>query len=336
MHGAQTMGSQYKHLTDQDRIFLSMMVQKRYSASKIAQILKVNPSTIYREIKRNSAQHRASGLSYYLPIIAQRKALERKKRGLRLEKDAALRQYVNAKLKAGWSPEQIEWRLKRDHSGRCLISHESIYRYVYSDKTRQYLLHKYLRRKHQYRTKPGERKPRFPQELLIASRPDYINDRSEFGHWECDLMLFKKGVKTNLITLRERKSRFLIAIKNENKEASGTALALISTVSKIKKFVKSITFDQGSEFMKYNWIKDTLEADVYFCNPASPYQKGAVENVNGVIRVDLPRTHDVNSLKQKDLNKLSKSINNRPLKCLDYLTPAEIFNTLTMSQPHEN
>ncbi len=330
------MGSQYKHLTEQDRIFLSIMVQKRYSAIKIAQILKVNPSTIYREIKRNSAHHRASGISHYLPIIAQRKALERKKRGLRLEKDATLRQYVNAKLKVGWSPEQIECRLKRDNEGRCLISHESIYRYVYSDKARRCLLHKHLRRRHQHRTKPSERKKRFPEGLLIDSRPGYINDRSEFGHWECDLMLFRKGIKTNLITLRERKSRFLIAIRNENKEAPGTALALISTVTKIKKYVKSITFDQGSEFMRYDWIKATLGADVYFCHPGSPYQKGSVENVNGVIRVDLPRTYDADSLKQKDLNKLSKSINNRPLKCLDYQTPAEIFNTLTTSQSHEN
>ncbi|MEO8963277.1 MAG: hypothetical protein ABI370_01195 [Gammaproteobacteria bacterium] len=81
-----------------------------------------------------------------------------------------------------------------------------------------------------------------------------MNDRSEFGHWEAYLMIFKRGRKTNFITLRERKSRFMIAIKNENKEAIGTAFAMIKTLTKIKTSIKSITFDQGSEFKRYEWV----------------------------------------------------------------------------------
>jgi IS30 family transposase len=192
---------------------------------------------------------------------------------------------------------------------------------------RRYLFHKCLRRKHHYRIKRCQRKPRIPKEILITSRPDVINKRDEFGHWECDLMIFKKGVKTNLITLRERKSRYLIAIKNENREAAGTALALISKITKIKNHVKSITFDQGSEFKKYEWIKSCIGADIYFCEPASPHQKGCIENGNANIRIEFQRDYDAEKLKQRHVEKVIKNINDKPLKCLGYKTPTEEFYT---------
>jgi len=319
------MGANYKHLTEQDRIFLRIMLEKRYPKSKIASILKVNPSTIYREIKRNSITHSYSGRKYYWNHSAQDKYLKRRKRGLRLEKDSALRTYVHQKLKVGWSPYQIEGRLKRDNFGRCQISHESIYAYIYSDLNIRNKFFKKLRRKHVWRQKKNCRKKRIPDDLLILNRPSNINNRDEFGHWECDLMIFKRGIKSNLITLRERKTRYLIAIKNQNKEAAGTALALINTITKIKDHVKSITFDQGSEFKKYEWIRNCIDTSIYFCEPASPYQKGSIENVNGVIRIELPRTISLDDIKQKHINKITSEINNRPLKCLDYLTPTESF-----------
>lgn len=207
------MGAKYKHLTEQDRIFLRIMLEKHYSKSKIARILKVDPSTIYREVKRNSLTHWHSGHKFYWSHSAQEKYLKRRKRGLKLEKDSNLQDFVHSKLKSGWSPYQIEGRLKLENDGKCLISHESVYHYIYSDLDRRYLFHKYLRRKHHYRIKRCQRKPRVPKELLITSRPDVINKRGEFGHWECDLMVFKKGVKANLITLGERRSRYLIASK---------------------------------------------------------------------------------------------------------------------------
>lgn len=159
--------------------------------------------------------------------------------------------------------------------------------------------------------------------------------RKDFGHWECDLVVFKKGVKTNLITLRERQTRYMIAIKNENREAAGTALALINTVKMIKPYMKSITFDQGSEFKRYTWIKECLGTDIYFCEPGSPYQKGSVENGNGMIRIELPRTYPIDELKQKNITALVRNINNRPLKCLNYKTPTELFNQLTENKLYE-
>lgn len=138
-------------------------------------------------------------------------------------------------------------------------------------------------------------------------------------------MIFKRGTRENLITLRERKTRYLVAIKNTSKEAMGTAVRLISTMSSMKNCIKSITFDQGSEFKKYLWIKDCLNTDIYFCESGSPHQKGGIENGNSVIRLDFPRTFNMQMLKQKEVNKIIKKLNDRPLKCLNYKTPYELF-----------
>jgi transposase, IS30 family len=302
-------------------------MNKKQSVRKIAEILKVHRSTIYREIKRNSTRfkHDFPKDHYYYSFFAHRKYLDRRKSGTKIFKNEHLREYVFDKLKEGWSPWQIEGRLRLENNGKCVISHESIYRFIYSDAGFRNQVFKKLRRKHFWRVKHKSRKRRVPKELLIENRPEYINNRSEFGHWECDLMMFKHGIKSNLITLRERTSRYVIAIKNESKDARITAMALISTITNIKNQVKSITFDQGSEFMRFNWIRSCLEADIYFCDPGRPEQKGSVENGNGVIRVELPRNFNIDELKQKDITAVTREINNRPLKCLDYRTPQELF-----------
>ncbi len=138
-------------------------------------------------------------------------------------------------------------------------------------------------------------------------------------------MMFSRPTKTNLITLRERKSRFMIAIKNPSKKADSTSINMISELTKIKEHVDSITLDQGSEFAKYQWLHDCLDTRIYFCNPGSPYQKGSIENGNGVIRAELPRNCDTKQLMQKNIDIIIDNINNRPLKCLGYLTPFEEF-----------
>lgn len=301
------------------------MLERHYPKNKIAEILGVHRSTIYRELKRNSFKHRRHDIHIYWSNPAHQNYLDRRKRTRKIDKDQNLKDYVHSKLKSGWSPWQIEGRLKLENSNHCIISHETIYRYIYSDYGIRNIFYHKLRRKHIWRVKRNSRKPRVPKDMLIDNRPDSINKREEFGHWEGDLMMFKQGIKGNLITLRERKSRFIIAIKNTDKTASGTALTLISTVKKLKKYLKSITFDQGSEFNKHQWIKECFGTDIYFCTPASPYQKGAVENGNGVIRVELPRNYDVAKLKQKHVAQLVSEINSRPLKCLGYKTPQEIF-----------
>ena len=324
------MGKHYCQLNEQKRISLGILLRNGYSKAQVADILGVHRATVYREIKRNSSRYRLKKgyLKFYGAQLAQRKSIARRQRRLKLLKEKELREYVHNKLLKGWSPWQIEGRLKLEN-GKCIISHETIYRYIYSDNELRNQLYKKLRRKHFFRVKRGQRKPRIPKELMIENRPKEINSRDIFGHWECDLMIFKKGVKGNLITLRERVSRYLLAIKNANKTAQGTALTLISTVKGYKSYINSITFDQGSEFQRYDWIRGCLETEIYFCEPGAPEQKGAVENVNGVIRVEFPRSLDIDDVKQDEISKVAAEINERPLKCLGYKTPKEVFTEYT-------
>lgn len=323
------MGHCYRHLDEKDRIFLDHMLKAQYPKSKIAKILGVSRSTIYREINRNDITHGYSGLKGYDSMLAHKQAMERRQRAMRLQENDELRTYVHAKLDAGWSPWQIEGRLKREGKPGMFLTHETIYRYIYSDYGLRNRFFKKLRRKHFNRKQRHNRRSRFPRDLLIQHRPESINDRSEFGHWECDLMCFKRGVRANLITLRERRSRYMVAIKNPDKTARGTALTLIAHVKRLKGWIRSITLDQGSEFMNYRWLQSCLAATIYFCEPGSPQQKGAIENGNGVLRAELPRTAKIDAYQQKDIRRMTDEINHRPLRCLDYQTPAERFAAFT-------
>jgi IS30 family transposase len=322
------MVKKYRHLTELDRAFLSQMLGMGYRKDKIAKILGFDRSTIYREIKRNIFVPRYSGETLYHSWYAQSEYRNRRKKRLKLYGNNSLTMKVQEKLSLGWSPWQIEGRLKRENGGKSVITHESIYRYVYRDAAIRNRYYKKLRRKHFCRIRKNSRKRRIPEDMLIENRPDEINYRDEFGHWECDLMMFKHGVKTNLITLRERKTRYILAIKNDDKSARTTALAIIRRITKLKRHIKSITFDQGTEFNKYEWIKDCIGADIYFCKPASPYQKGTVENGNGVIRTEFQRDYNINELKQKNIDAVISNINDRPLKCLNYQTPTEVFKVM--------
>ena len=327
------MGLKYKHFTREDRMLLQYLLDRQTSKKQIAKLMGFSLSSIYREIKRNRTKISIPPDNWYWcyrydSFFADDKAKARKYvRPKKLDSHPELKNYVLDKLKQGWSPKQIEGRLRFENnlSGES-VSHETIYRYIYGDFYLKHGYYKYFRRKHYSRIKKHARRKRFiPESILIRNRPSYINDRSEFGHWECDLMIFNKKVSCNLITLRERQSRYCIAIKNINKKSNETAVNIIKKLNSISKCVKSITFDQGSEFFKYDWISKSIEAKMYFCDPSSPHQKGSIENVNGVIRTKLPRSLDIGKISQSKIDNLINEINNRPMKCHGYLTPSEVF-----------
>ena len=138
-------------------------------------------------------------------------------------------------------------------------------------------------------------------------------------------MLFS-NTKTNLITLRERKSRLFLAIKNPSKHSDVTSKNIINKFKGRKNIlIQTLTLDNGGEFSKHEDIAKCLRIDTFFCDPYSSYQKGSVENGNGVLRYNLPRSADIDSLSQKQINNLVDKINNRPMKCLGFKTPSEVF-----------
>ena len=321
------MGKSYSHLTAIRRSILSRMLDQKVTKTRIAKHLGVHVSTIYREIKRNSTidVQLYKTVTYYAPYFAERKYLKRRKKPSKLAQNKTLREFVNCKLRGSWSPWQIEWQLKYNEPELPNVSHEAIYRYIYGHwKTRKEFT-PYLRRKRPARIKQGSRKKRLMSLHHISLRPEAANSREEFGHWECDLMMFGKGRKTNFITLVERKSRYLIAIKNDNKQARPTAMAIIHALKLIKRHVASITFDQGSEFADFKSISSCLEADMYFCTPGSPEEKGGIENRNGVLRTSYSRDCEISGVSQANIDQTLESINTRPMSCLRFMSPQMVF-----------
>ena len=199
----------FKQLNLQDRTKLFDLLRHKTPVSQIAKIIGVHRSTIYRELNRNF-RHSGRLMLCYTPHFAQQLTLERKQRPLKLARDAYayLADLVIYLLKLTWSPAQIAGYLKKE-SGSSGASHEAIYRFIFSPEGKKLGLHKFLRSKKKKRTKINDRKskPGIPNRVSIHERPEYINNRSEFGHWEADLMQFRRESNCHLLTLRERKTR---------------------------------------------------------------------------------------------------------------------------------
>ena len=315
----------FTHLTMAKRANLYLLHYAGESKSKIAEELGCNRSRIYRELKRNSCCTNDSKRKYF-PNLAHQKALKRRKRVLKLQAHSDLKTYVIAKLKIGWSPEMIAGRLKREH-GVTIISHECIYAYIYDERTRDQRLYLHLRKKRSWRKPKILRNHHgpIPNRIAITERPQIISTRQTFGHWEGDLVLFNK-TKTNLITLRERKSRFMLAIKNASKQAKTTADNIIERFKGNRKsLLATVTLDNGGEFADHERISEALNIDIFFCKPYASYEKGTVENGNRELRYSLPRDILIDGYNQTDIDKIINNINHRPLKCLDYQTPVEVM-----------
>ena len=315
------MGKKYRHFTLSERERLYGLAQQGVPKKEIASQLGCHRSTVYRELARN---HTSLG---YLPDRANTMALERCNKPFKLDRNPALKEQIVSMLNGGWSPEIISGVLKKEQ-GITVISHETIYAYIYSREGSEKELYLSLlkqRKKRQSKVGRKAKKICIPNRVSIDQRPPEIGERSTFGHWEGDLVLFSNRV-ANLITLRERKSRFFMAIKNNGKHADNTAKNIIQQFKGRKNIlITTLTIDNGGEFAKHGEIAKHLRIDTFFCAPYASYQKGCVENGNGILRQFLPRSADIDALSQKEIDKIVDKINNRPMKCLGFQTPAEVF-----------
>ena len=235
---------------------------------------------------------------------------------------------------AGWSPEQIAGRMRLErHTMR--VSHETIYRYAYSKDGRAEKFYRHLP-EHRHRRRPrGTRRHhghRFLDKLAIAHRPEVIADRDQFGHWECDLVMFRKEFgKANVTSLVERVSRFAVVLKNPDRQSKPVMESLIDSLSPLPASARrSITFDRGTEFTAWKHLKAGLGVDPWFCDPQSPWQKGTVENTNNRLRRYLPRKADPTAFTNRYLKSICDRLNATPRKCLGYQTPAEVFRIKLM------
>jgi IS30 family transposase len=315
------MGKQYDQLDLDDRIEISRLHADGISFGAIGRMMGRSTSTISRELQRNSLPKGG-----YKPASADRIAYSRCRRRSRIERLSPLRDHVDDHLAMGWSPEQIAGRLRLQGSEHKL-SHESIYRYIYRPQVRSRKLHRYLARAKATRGRRyfKRRREPIPGRRSIHERGQTIDNRSEFGHWEGDLMQFRTQCG-NLVTLVERQTRLTLAGGLPSKTAKATATKLTSLLCGLPHTARrSITFDNGSEFAEHHRLETDLGMLTFFCDPHSPWQRGAIENANGVLRRDLPRKTQFTDYTEQDIKDIVWANNTTPKKRLGFLTPAEAF-----------
>ncbi|TAN63089.1 MAG: IS30 family transposase [Magnetospirillum sp.] len=318
----------YTQLTSDERHSLYHLLLMGLSLRAIARKLSRDPSTISRELRRNAPP--AVG-HVYIGSVAQAKAIARRRRPRhkRRGSHAELQAAIAAGLDRKWSPEQIAGRLKLDFPDDTAmrVSPETIYASLYADARAGGTRYLALRRQHRKR----RRQPRFlkarsriPGRVSIAERPACVQDRSRFGDWEGDLVMGAKACGA-VVTLVERKSRFLLARPLADKTADG----LNRRVSGLLKAMpagwrRTLTLDNGSEFARFKTIEEATGISVFFADPYSAWQRGSNENTNGLLRQYFPKGCDFRAVSSRSLAKAVAAINHRPRKCLGYRTPHEV------------
>ena len=315
----------YRQLSLEDRCEIARLQADGRSVRQIAAALDRPPSTISRELKRNSGRQVG-----YKPSYAQEQTKARRWKGSRLEREPALRQAVLDRLAQGWSPEQVAGRLAFE-AGRRVISYESIYRFIYAQMARHkdYRWRRYLPRgksKRGCRGRKGGSSASFIEaRVSLSERPPDAADRKTPGHWEADLMLFSKYGQA-VLTVHERQSRLLVAMRPANKKAERIAGHLTALFAKLpERLRRTVTFDNGTEFARHRRLH-RLAIETFFCDPYAPWQKGGIENAIGRMRRFIPRKTDLASLSENRFQALVAAYNNTPRKCLDWKTPAEAFS----------
>jgi IS30 family transposase len=322
------MGRCYGQLSLEERVEIYRLHAGGISQNQIAAALGRSPSTISRELSRNSRRTKAWAGGYE-PIRAQQLAERRRRWDCRfkLARQPDLRRRVGKSLAMGHSPEQIAGRLTLKH-GRVIISHESIYRFIYhrtAQKDYWYRLlprHKKIRGR---RRRGGSSASLIKQRRSITERPIEVDSRQTVGHWEADFMMFSRSGQ-GLMVLHERQSRFSLVHRPLDRKAIPTAKAIARQLGKLPPAMRqTISFDNGNEFAEHHRLHNILGVQTFFCDPHSPWQKGGVENSIGRLRRWLPRKTDLDGLSATDLRRYIDRLNNTPRKCLDFKTPAEAF-----------
>lgn len=309
----------YKQLTSEQRYTISVLLQNRTKQKEIAKAINVSPSTVSREIRRNSGVR-----GRYNWETAQANAVQTKRRkpGNRsIDKDV-MEEGKHLLVTEQWSPEQISGVLAKDGK---YISHETIYRMIRKDKAEGGTLYKHCRHKLKRRARPvGGRRISIPNRTSISERPAEV-DGKRFGDFEMDTIV-GRGNHGAIVTLIERSTSMLFMRKlKKGKNAKELARTVIHLLSPFKEHVKSITTDNGTEFACHEMIGKSLGVTIYFADPYASWQKGAIENANGLIRQYVPKTETFEHVSHQQITKYSKKINIRPRKKLEFKTPHECF-----------
>ncbi len=316
----------YTHLQLEEREKLYIMRKEGFKFADIGEALGRNGSSLSREYRRNKANQKNLG---YLPDTANTLALNRKaKHGKKLDKHPRLKKLIIKKMSIErYSPEMIAGTLKLN-GAKITISTEAIYQYVYSKEGQELKLYQYLMRARPRRSQKYGRQTRsdygIPDRVSISERPEIRPE--EFGHFEADLTFFKGSGKINALTMVERKTGYLMAHLNESKESENIAMKLLGNLIKFpKKARKTITFDNGKEFVMHNKIREITGTPTYFCRPGAPWQKPYVEYTHALLHRFIPKKTDPKTITKERLSNAVIKLNNLPRKRFGFKTPNQMI-----------
>lgn len=322
-------------LSVEEREQISRSLVAGHSLRAIAASLGRAPSTVSREICRNLG--RDSYRANQADQAAWNRALRPKACKLALHHELA--EHVAGKLQLHWSPEQIAGWLKRTYplDPSSQVSHETIYRtlYIQSRGALKKELLAHLRRtrgmrRSRHHTQKTPDHGRIKDTVSISERPASVEDRAVPGHWEGDLVFGSSN--SQIATLVERQTRYVMLVKVGGKDTATVVNALIRNARRLpKELYRTLTWDRGKEMAAHRRFTLATDIQVYFCDPHHPWQRGSNENTNGLIRQYLPKGLDISDISQAKLNAIARQLNERPRKTLGYETPAERYRQCVAS-----
>jgi IS30 family transposase len=323
----KVLHSRFLTLTEREQI--ADLLVSGASLRAVATVLGRPASTISRELDRNTGPD-----GRYLPYAAHRAAADRRARPkpAKLVTNQPLADYVQAGLDQRWSPEQISHALREDHpdDGQMRVSTETIYQALYLQ-ARGGLRREVAAALRTGRTRrkphrdPAVRTPRFIDPMvMISDRPADVEDRAVPGHWEGDLIIGADGASA-IGTLVERATRYVLLVHlPTGRTAEAVRDQLVATMTTLPAHLRgSLTWDQGAEMAAHRSFSVATDMPVYFCDPASPWQRGSNENTNGLLRQYFPKGTDLSMHGPADLEHVAQQLNGRPRKTLDWETPAQ-------------
>lgn len=313
----------YTHLTLSEREFLEEKLKEGKSQRWIANELGRSPSTISRELKRNwsKKKNRYNSWNANNRYKSKRKNCHRKNN---LTKNPAAFAYALDKLLLYWSPEIIAGRWNKEHEDK--ISYNSIYRAVRADTFPGIKPATHFRRKGRPYASQQKSYTRH-SDRSIHEREQIVDQRGRLGDYEGDTIYGSVG-KGYLITVVDRKSRFTAAAIAKDKTIQTTNAAFVAAFQKVIVSPKTLTLDNGTEFLGYEELEESLKTKIYFADVHSPWQRGSNENVNGMLRFFFPRGTDFTKVTDLQLDTVLNLINSRPRKCLGFLSPIEYINNV--------
>ncbi len=316
---------EYSHITLAQRHKIEALLKAGHKATFIAKQLKVDRSSIYRELNRNKTK-----TGRYNAVFAQELSEEKKERFSHNRSFTfSMEKFIREKLsKEQWSPEQISGYCKENNIN--MVSHESIYKFIYQDKDNAGVLYKNLRvASKKYRKRYGSGKVKrcvIKDKISIDNRPDCINNKERVGDWEIDTIVGKDN-KGAIVTIAERATAFVLIAKLNGKNAKELAEAVVKLMMPFKDLVLSITSDNGTEFAMHAHISKKLGTLFYFAHPYSSWERGLNEYTNRLIRQYIPKKTNFDEVNHLFINEITMKLNRRPRKNLNYKTPGKVFLT---------